>query len=296
MAQLLPTLGEVVATDRSRLDLTRLEETRDLIRSLRPDLIVNTAAYTNVDRAESEEAVARIVNAEAPGVMAEEAARSDAVLLHYSTDYVFDGNKGEPYLEEDQPNPLNVYGRTKLAGEEAVRRAGALHLIIRTAWVYDREGRNFLRTILRLATQRKELRIVQDQIGAPTWSWEIAQTSVQILRQMCVRGSLRDAFAVNGGTYHMTASGETSWFGFAKAILEEASDRPQSAGWVASATEERPLVASTITPITTPEYPTPAGRPRYSVLSNSRLKQVFGAQLPGWRCQLHSAFAKDTGQ
>jgi dTDP-4-dehydrorhamnose reductase len=296
LAQLLPALGEVIALGRQQLDLAKPQEMRLAVRSLRPGLIVNAAAYTAVDRAESEEATAQAVNAEAPRAMAEEAARIGAPLVHYSTDYIFDGSKGAPYLEDDPPDPQNVYGRTKLAGEQAIRQSGVSHLIFRTAWVYDREGRNFLRTILRLATQREELRIVADQIGAPAWSREIAQASVHVLRQMCARGNLTESFAELGGTYHMTAAGQTSWYGFAMAILEEASHHPPSGAWFAAATDGRPLIAQRVTPISTEQYPTPARRPVYSILSSARLSRAFAVQLADWRTQLHSMFSDEATQ
>jgi dTDP-4-dehydrorhamnose reductase len=296
LARLLPALGEVTAPDRQQLNLTKPEQIRGVIRTLRPELIVNAAAYTDVDRAESEVAVAKVVNCDAPRVMAEEALKVGAVLVHYSTDYVFDGKKGTPYMEDDPTGPLNAYGRTKLAGEQAIVQSGVPHLILRTAWVYDRSGRNFMRTILRLATHREELRIVQDQIGAPTWSQEISRATVQILQKLCAQGSLREAFIGSGGIYHLTARGEVSWCGFAKTILEEASSHLLTSSWLIFATEGRPLITRRITPITTTEYPTPARRPQYSVLSNARLAQVFGVRLPDWRTQLHSVFTDDRVQ
>jgi dTDP-4-dehydrorhamnose reductase len=293
LAQFLPDLGELLAFDRRQLDLTRPEEIRQTIRSMRPNLIVNAAAYTNVDRAESEEAIARTVNTDAPGVMAEEARNAGAAVVHYSTDYVFDGTKRTPYGEDDPPNPQNAYGRTKLAGEQAIRQSGAPHLIFRTAWVYDREGRNFLRTILRLAAQHEELRIVHDQIGAPTWSREIAQATVQVLRRMNARNDFTESFDERGGTYHMTASGETSWWGFAKAIVDQASHHPPGGAWFVTATGDCPLITQRVIPIAADQYPTPACRPTYSVLSNARLSRAFGVHLADWRTQLRNVFSDD---
>lgn len=290
--RLLPQLGEVMAFDRTQLDLSKPESIRQKINEVRPQLVVNAAAYTAVDQAETDEDAARAINAEAPAVMAEEAKRIGAFLVHYSTDYVFDGLKKSPYLEDDPTNPLNVYGRTKLAGEEAIRGIGVPHLILRTSWVYATRGKNFLLTILRLATQREELRIVQDQIGAPTWSREVAATTVRILSQF-MRTDTTSPFGDKGGTYHLTAGGETTWHDFAKAILEEASAVPQSAPWFAAATNGRPLTARRVVPITTADYPTPARRPAYSILSNSRLTETFGVRLPHWRNQLKSAFASE---
>lgn len=179
LRRILPRLGDVVATDREQLDLSRPADVRKLIRKLHPTLIVNAAAYTAVDQAEKEEALAHTINAEAPAIMAEEAKKIGAALVHYSTDYVFDGAKNSPYDEHDSPNPIGVYGRTKLAGEQSIRGSGVDHLIFRTAWVYSTRGKNFLLTVLHLATEREELRIVDDQIGAPTWSREIASATAK---------------------------------------------------------------------------------------------------------------------
>ncbi len=290
LLSLLPPLGDIVALDRRHLDLTRPEEIRHTIRELQPHLIVNAAAYTAVDQAENDEALAHAINAEAPALMAEEAKRIGAAFVHYSTDYVFDGSKNVPYEENDPPNPINAYGRTKLAGEEGIRASGAPHLIFRTSWVYAPRGRNFLLTILRLATQREELRIVRDQIGAPTWSREIARATAEVLGRLMGEGDVASALARSGGTYHMTAAGVTNWHEFALAILDEASRLPRDTPWFAAATGGLPLVTRRISPITTSEYPTPARRPAYSVLSNSRIERSFGVQLADWRVQLHSAF------
>jgi dTDP-4-dehydrorhamnose reductase len=220
--------------------------------------------------------------------MAEEARRIGAALVHYSTDYVFDGIKNSPYEEADPTEPTNVYGKTKLAGEQAIRDSGAHHLIFRTAWVYSTRGKNFLLTILRLATEREELRIVNDQIGAPTWSREIASATAEVLQKFFDRTGNVSAWAELGGTYHMTAGGETSWFEFAKAILEEAKKQATSpAPWLAEATHRKPLLSRVVTPITTAEYPTPARRPAYSVLSNIHTVRTFGIELADWRAQLH---------
>ena len=290
LLSLLPPLGDLVALDRRHLDLTKPEEIRRAIREHQPQLIVNAAAYTAVDNAENDEALAHAINAEAPALMAEEAKRIGAALVHYSTDYVFDGCKNAPYEEDDLPNPINAYGRTKLAGEEGIRASGAPHLIFRTAWVYSTRGRNFLLTILRLATQREELRVVRDQIGAPTWSREIARATAEVLGRLMGARDVAPALASSGGTYHMTAAGVTNWHEFALAILEEASHMPRDTPWLAAATGGLPLVTRRVRPITTPEYPTPARRPAYSVLSNSRLERSFGVRLADWRAQLHSAF------
>jgi dTDP-4-dehydrorhamnose reductase len=288
---MLPRVGEVTALDRQRLDLTQPEEIRRAIRTFHPAFIINAAAYTAVDKAESEESVARAINAEAPGVMAEEAKKIGATLIHYSTDYVFDGAKTTPYAEDDPTNPKNAYGRTKLEGERAIQASGARYLIFRTAWVYATEGRNFLLTILRLATQREEIKIVRDQIGAPTLNSEIAAATTNILARISsAEGGLRSSPDVSG-IYHMTAGGETTWYDFTNAILEEAAKTPESAHWFAAATSGLPFIVRRVIPITADEYPTPARRPAYSVLSNARLNRTFSLQLPDWRKQLQSVFA-----
>jgi dTDP-4-dehydrorhamnose reductase len=289
---LLPRLGEVVALDRQQLDLSRPDEIRRVIRGIRPTLIVNAAAYTAVDLAEKEPSLAQAINAEAPAIMAEETKRIGAALIHYSTDYVFDGSKNSPYEETDPTNPINVYGKTKLAGEQAIRDSGVHHLIFRTAWLYSTRGKNFLLTILRLATEREELRIVNDQIGAPTWSREIASATAEVLEKLFDRTGNASAWAESSGTYHMTAGGETSWFEFAKAILDKAKKQATSpAPWSAAATHGKPLLSREVTPITTVEYPTPARRPAYSVLSNTHIARTFGIELADWRTQLHRAWA-----
>jgi dTDP-4-dehydrorhamnose reductase len=291
LQHMLPKLGEVIPTDRKQLDLSRPDEIRKLIRDVRPDLIVNAAAYTAVDQAEKDEALAHAINSEAPAIMAEEAKKIGAALIHYSTDYIFDGGKDSPYDENDSPNPISVYGRTKLAGEQAIHDPGVDHLIFRTTWVYSTRGKNFLLPILRLATQREELRIVRDQIGAPTWSREIASGTVKALQQICNRRGGTTAWSERGGTYHMTAAGETSWYEFAQTILQEAAQAPNAAAWFRAATTGKELLARRVVPITAVEYPTPARRPAYSVLSNSKLNRVFGIQLPDWRQQLQMAFS-----
>jgi len=290
---LLPRLGDLVAPDRRELDLLDPPSIRRVVRNIRPQLIVNAAAYTAVDAAESDEANAHAVNAIAPAVLAEEAKKLGAAVVHYSTDYVFDGAKAAPYEEMDLANPISVYGKTKLAGEQAIRSAGVPHLIFRTAWVYATRGRNFLLTILRLATEKEELRIVRDQIGAPTWSVEIAAATTKILAQVIERGSATSAFSEVSGTYHLTAAGETTWYDFARAILGEASSMPQGIPWFAAATGGHPLITRRIIPITTREYSTPASRPANSVLSNSLLTRTFGVRMEDWRTQLRLGFATE---
>lgn len=291
LQHLLPVLGETAAFHRAQLDLSKPADIRRVINEIRPQIIVNAAAYTAVDRAESEETLAHAINAEAPAAMAEEAKKLGALLVHYSTDYVFDGTKTSPYEETDATNPLGVYGKTKLAGEEAIRQSGAAHLIFRTAWVYATRGRNFLLTILRLASEREELRIVHDQIGAPTAAREIARATASVLTSILGEDSPITAATGVSGTYHMTAGGSGSWYDLACAILHEASGDRSNMSWLAAATQGKPLIAKRILSITTEQYPTPAHRPAYSVLSNSLLNRTFGVQLADWREQLHSVFA-----
>jgi dTDP-4-dehydrorhamnose reductase len=262
----LPQSATLLTPDRGMLDLANPDNIRSIVRDCRPTLIINAAAYTAVDRAETEADLAMAVNGIAPGVLAEEAKRINATLVHYSTDYVFDGSKPTAYTEADIPNPLNVYGTTKLAGEQAVQAVGAAHYILRTSWVYAAEGANFLNTILRLARERPELRIVDDQTGAPTWARAIAEMTLQIL------GARNDANPQHG-LYHLTASGAVTWCGFARAILDETQK-------ISGASP--PL----LTPITTAEYPLPARRPVNSRLDTSRLTATFGIRPAPWQDML----------
>jgi dTDP-4-dehydrorhamnose reductase len=266
----LQTLGEVAACDRGSLDLADPDSLRAKVREIRPDVIVNAGAYTAVDKAESEPELAMAVNGVAPGILAEEAKRHGALLVHYSTDYVFDGTKPEPYLESDVPNPASVYGSSKLAGERAVEAAGGAYLIFRTSWVYASRSRNFLLTILRLAGEREELRVVDDQVGAPTWCRTIAEATAQILAKLSAGGRIDADRAIDlRGTYNLTAGGRVSWCGFAKAIIEATRSR-------------RGGDAPKVTPITTAEYPLPARRPANSVLSNQKFLRAFGLVCPTW--------------
>ena len=283
----LAPLGEVLAFGHAQLDLTKPEQIRQTIREICPQFIVNAAAYTEVDRAETEQAKASAVNADAPGIMAEEAKKIGATLIHYSTDYVFDGLKTSPYLENDPPNPSSAYGRTKLVGEQLIQLSGASHFIFRTAWAYGREGKNFLRTILRLATQKEELKIVSDQIGAPTCTRDFALATAKVLSRMNALESKGSPISDLRGIYHMTAGGQASWYEFAKAILDSAAQtNPEAESWFAEATGDKPILARSVIPIKTTEYPTPARRPAYSVLSNQRLTREWGIELMDWRRQL----------
>lgn len=270
----LAPLGRVTAVDRAELDLANPDAIRAKVRALSPKLIVNPAAYTAVDRAESEANQARAINAIAPAVLAEAAKGSGAILVHYSTDYVFDGAKPGPYLEDDAPHPLNVYGATKLAGEQAIRASGVRHLILRTSWVYGTRGQNFLLTMQRLMRERAELKIVDDQVGAPTWSRQIAEATALILAQCLspARGADRPE---PWGTYHLTCGGETTWFGFARAIAELGG------------------FSTRLLPIPSSDYPTPARRPANSRLDNGKLERTFGIRLPDWREALELCLQAD---
>ena len=263
--------GDVVAVDLESVDISKADQTRDLVRRVQPDVILNAAAYTAVDRAESEQELAMAINAEAPRVLAEEALALGALLVHYSTDYVFNGEKQQPWIETDEPNPLNVYGASKLAGEQAIERVGGKYLIFRTSWVYGPHGKNFLLTMLRLAGERDSLSVVDDQIGAPTTSIELANATRTI-----TEGVLAGRFGATpdwAGLYHMTCGGATSWFGFAQAIFDKAGQT------------KKPL----LTPQATKDYPTPARRPRNSVLSNQKLNHRFGVSLKSWQDALETA-------
>jgi len=294
LLRLLPQLGEVVALGRDQLDLSNPSEIRRTIQEVRPQLIVNAAAYTAVDHAETDETTAQAVNADAPGLLAEEAKKIGAVLVHYSTDYVFDGAKKASYDEIDSVNPINVYGKTKFAGEQAIRDSGVPHLIFRTSWLYATRGSNFLLTILRLATEKKELRIVSDQVGAPTCASEVAAATTKVLTRMLGRNDGDFAFSEVCGTYHMTAAGQTTWCEFAETILEKAKVNPYSLNWLAVATQKRPLIAQRVIPISTEEFGSPTPRPAYSILSNCRLNQTFGISLPNWHDQLQGCFVSDS--
>lgn len=254
----LAPLGNVIALDQEELDLVRVGDVRSTVQELKPDIIVNAAAYTAVDKAESEPDLAMAINGDAPGVLAEEAKKLGALLVHYSTDYVFDGTKVTPYTEEDIPNPLNVYGKTKLAGEQAIQAEDGNHLIFRTSWVYGTRGQNFFLTMLRLAREREEIRVVDDQIGAPTWCRMIAESTALILAQGINREEgFNRYFGKSKGIYHMTAGGQTSWYGFAKHIIGSISPKNK--------------VVKHVIPIKTKDYSYQAERPLYSVMSNSRI-------------------------
>ena len=263
LQQTLASLGKVTGVNRQSLDLVQPDKVRQAIREVKPDLIVNAAAYTAVDKAETETELAKAINGMAPTIMAEEAQRLEAVLIHVSTDYVFDGRKNTPYTEEDTPNPINAYGQSKLLGEEGVQKTCDRHIILRTAWVYGTYGKgNFVKTMLRLGAEREELRVVVDQVGTPTWTGDLAWAIAQLGQK------------ASPGIYHFTNSGAISWYDFAVAIFEEAQQL------------DFPLKVQRVVPITTSEFPTPAPRPAYSVLSSKKISAVLGTHPPHWRQSL----------
>ncbi|MEH1842479.1 MAG: dTDP-4-dehydrorhamnose reductase [Nostoc sp.] len=266
LQQILPSYGDIISVERPTVDLAQPDTLRKVIRSKQPQIIINAAAYTAVDKAESEPELASAINAIAPLIIAQESQKLGALLIHISTDYVFDGNGYRPYQESDPTNPLSVYGKTKLAGEKAIQETCAYHLILRTAWVYGTFGKNnFVKTMLRLGAERQEIRVVTDQIGSPTWAQDIATVIAQMIPQLTLKIS---------GSYHYTNSGIASWYDFAVAIFEEA----QQLGF--------PLKVERIIPITTAEYPTPARRPAYSVLACGKISAILGTYPPHWRQRL----------
>ena len=282
----LACFGEVVALDRHTapvLDLAEPEGVAAAVRSVRPDLIVNAGAYTAVDRAEQEAELAWKVNAEGPAVLAAEAARLGASLIHYSTDYVFPGDGGAPYREDDPVGPRNVYGRSKLAGDAAIAESGAAHVVLRTAWVYGVRGQNFMKTMLRLMAERERVRVIDDQLGAPTWVRMIAEATAMLVARS-LRSGVAD-LADASGVYHLACRGQTSWYGFACAIREQAL----AAGLL-------PETAARVEAIPTSEYPTPAQRPAYSVLDLSKLEARFGIVPPDWRHALALCLADLAGR
>lgn len=268
LQQIILPQGNAIALGRSQIDLTQPDNLRNTIAEIQPSLIINAAAYTAVDKAESEIEEAIAINATAPGIIAETAQKLETYLIHISTDYVFDGKQSHPYQETDKTNPLGVYGQTKLAGEQAIRQNCENHLIIRTAWVYGSYGKsNFVKTMLKLGTQREEIRVVADQIGSPTWARDLAEAIATIIPQLTPQIA---------GTYHYTNSGVASWYDFAQAIFEEAS------------TMEYSLKIRQVIPITTADYPTPAQRPAYSVLACEKISQLLATPPPHWRQALRN--------
>lgn len=268
--------GEVFAFDRGQLDLANLDQVRELIGRIRPDLIINPAAYTAVDKAESEPELARRINAEAPAAMAQEAQRIGAAMIHYSTDYVFDGTKSTGYAETDQTNPQSAYGRSKLEGDLAVARYCESHWIFRTSWVYGLHGGNFLKTILRLAAERDGLRIVADQFGAPTWARTIAAATLKALSSLPEQSRIAADMRASAGVYNLCASGETTWHEYACHIVRVAQRKGATLA----------LHPEAIAPIATEDYPLPAARPRSSRLINKKIQEQFKLCLPDWRDDL----------
>jgi dTDP-4-dehydrorhamnose reductase len=273
--------AEVIACDRGALDLSNSDAIRSHVRQVAPNVILNAAAYTAVDKAESEPDLAMAINGRAPGVLAEEAKRAGALLVHYSTDYVFDGSKNGAWVEDDTTNPLSVYGATKLAGEQAIQNAGGKFLIFRTSWVYAPEGKNFVLTMLRLGRERETLNVVDDQVGAPTTAAELARATHAI-----ATGVLENKFGARNdwaGIYHMTCGGKVSWCGFARAIFERAP---------ALLDGKTPKVNA----IASSDYPTPAKRPHNSILANQKLYRRFGVQLASWESALDEVLGAISSQ
>jgi dTDP-4-dehydrorhamnose reductase len=270
----LAPLAQVTAVDYPEVNFTVPAMLRALVVATNPSVVVNAAAYTAVDKAETETELCQQVNAVAPGVLAEEAKKIGALMVHYSTDYIFDGTKTSHYIETDTPNPLGVYGRSKLEGDRAVKTSGADHLIFRLCWVYGARGQNFMLTMQRLAREREKLRIVDDQFGCPTWSRMIAEATALALKQV-LAGADRSAF---NGEYHLAASGYTSWCGFASSIIQMMPEAERKCREV-----ER---------ITTSEYPTPAKRPAFSALDCGKLQKTFGLRLPNWETSLRQVLDK----
>ena len=270
----LAPLAEVVAVDYPEINFTDTPALRRFVAATNPSVVVNAAAYTAVDKAETETELCRQVNALAPGVLAEAAKKAGALMVHYSTDYIFDGAKTSPYAETDAPNPLGAYGRSKLEGDRAVKASGADHLIFRLCWVYGARGQNFMLTMQRLARERETLRVVDDQFGCPTWSRMIAEATALVLKQV-LAGADRSAY---NGEYHLAASGQTNWHEFASRIIE----------WMPEAERKCRVVEK----ITTAEYPTPAKRPAYSVLDCGKLQKTFGLRLPNWEASLRQVLDK----
>jgi len=268
LQRILSPIGEVIGVGRQAMDLAQPDSIRQVIGEVKPDLMVNAAAYTAVDKAQTETELARLINANAPTIMATELERTGGALIHVSTDYVFDGGKNTPYIESDSPNPLSVYGQSKLAGEEGIQNASSRYIILRTAWVYGVYGKsNFVKTMLKLGAERDEIRVVADQVGSPTWTYDLSWAISTLGEKLTSDPTQISTLA---GIYHFTNSGVASWYDFAVAIFEEA----KQVGF--------PLKVQRVVPITTKDYPTPAQRPAYSVLSTAKISAVLGTHPPHW--------------
>lgn len=275
--RLLPGLGNLTCLDYEDLDLRDTHALQQTLNELKPNLIVNASAYTAVDRAETEQEIAMKINALAPGTMAEWARKSGAVLIHYSTDYVFDGRKGSPYVERDLPNPLNVYGRSKLTGEENIQQAGEAYLIFRTSWVYSVGGTGFVSKVLEWARKNQTLKIVSDQVSNPTWAWDLADAAVSVLSAH--RDDLQDVMKERRGVYHLAGGGYASRFEWAKEILKNDPNRTEQ-------------LVQTIETVSSDAFPTPALRPLFSALDCSKFRKTFGFALPNWADSLRTAMTE----
>ena len=273
LQRVLAPIGNLFAFGRDNLDLNNLEKLRKLLKVKRPDIIVNAAAYTNVDQAEREPEKAMRINCSVPKIMAEEANRIGSLLIHYSTDYVFNGESQCPYTEDDTPSPINVYGRTKLAGEEAISKFNGIYIILRTSWVYGMRGRNFLRAILRLSKEREQIEVVKDQTGTPNWCTSIAETTAIIISSIVLNKNWHEKAKTKTGIYNYSANGYTNWFEFAEAIL-------------ATNPNKNFCKIPTLIPINSNEYPYKARRPKYSVLSTNKLKKNFNITPLHWKSEL----------
>jgi dTDP-4-dehydrorhamnose reductase len=285
LTRTLSPLGQIIQPDRATLDLTDETSIRRVMQEFRPRWVVNAAAHTAVDKAESEPELAFAINATAPRIFAEEAGKIGAAVIHFSTDYVFDGSKSTPYVESDPTAPLNVYGSSKLAGETALAASHAPYLIFRTSWVYGATGKNFLRSILRLARERDHLRIVADQHGAPTWSFDLARMTARVISHIeslavAAGSSLTQVATPVSGVYHATGTGETTWYGFAKEAIAKLQIREPNSKF------------SSVNEISSVEYPTPAKRPLNSLLDCSKLREVFQWRMPDWRDSLSQVIAQ----
>jgi len=277
LQRMLPILGEMISLDRKELDLCDLDAIQKILSEWKPNLIINASAYTDVDGAEKETDLAMKINALAPGIMAEMSRKLRAVFIHYSTDYVFDGGKKAPYTETDQTNPLNMYGKSKLMGEENIRQAGEAYLILRTSWVYSLRGNSFVNKVLKWSRQNKTLKVVSDQVSSPTWARTLAEITSFVLAQN--KKDLYENIHERHGIYHLAGSGFTSRYEWAKQILANDPERSEQ-------------IVQAIEPALSEEFPTPAVRPLFSALDCSQFEETFGLQLPAWNSTLQLAMTR----